>query len=74
MSSDRSHPQCWTGHGYRHTCQRPSGQTCVEAGCDQPAGTRWGPYWCPDCDVERLDRIMASLEAIAGQLEVPDVE
>ena len=31
----------------------------------EPAGTPWGPYWCPACDVERLDRITAQLEDLA---------
>jgi Zn finger protein HypA/HybF involved in hydrogenase expression len=58
-----SHPKCTNGH----VCQVPSGRKCVD--CGQPAaGTKWGPYWCPDCDKKRLDRITASLEAIAGEL------
>lgn len=62
--SDHAHPKCDNGH----ICQQPSGRVCVEAGCDQPAGTLWGPMWCPDHDRERLDRISASLDAlIAGQ-------
>lgn len=55
-----SHVPCQTPEGYRHTCARPSGRTCLD--CDQPAGTLWGPYWCPDCDVKRLDQISASLD------------
>lgn len=27
-----------------------------------------GPLWCPDHDRQRLDRVSASLEAIAGGL------
>ena len=64
MGENRSHPRCWTGTRYEHTCHQPSGRTCVE-GCGRPAGTPWGPYWGPECDVVRLDRISASLEAIA---------
>ena len=64
MGKNRSHPRCWTGTRYEHACHQPSGRMCVE-GCGRPAGTPWGPYWCPECDVARLDRISASLEAIA---------
>lgn len=51
----------------RHVCQQPSGRTCVEDGCEEPAGTWWGPYWCPEHDKERLDRISASLDQIMEQ-------
>ncbi len=60
----RSHPKCWTGDHYEHICQVPSGHPCVD--CGAPAGTKWGPMWCPPCDVIRLDRVSASLEAIAA--------
>lgn len=33
----------------------PSGRKCVE--CGKPAGTPWGPYWCPECDDKRIERI-----------------
>ena len=59
----RPHPGCLTGGMYEHIlCVRLSGRACIE--CGEPAGTAWGPYFCPDCDVERLDRIDASLEEI----------
>lgn len=58
-----SHPGCSEATG--HVCHQPSGLRCVEPGCEQPAGTRWGPHWCPDHDAERLDRISASLVALA---------
>ena len=62
MSPDMSHPNCTAGH----VCQRPSGRECIERGCQEAAGTIWGPYWCPEHDRERLDRITASLEALLG--------
>lgn len=64
-----AHPQCVEAG--QHLCHEPSGRTCIEAGCDEPAGTRWGPYWCPVHDKERIDRISASLREILGQ---PDRE
>lgn len=67
--SDRSHPQCWRSDHYEHTCQRPSGRACID--CGAPAGTRWGPYWCPDCDVVRLDRISDQFEQIAAEFKEP---
>ena len=58
----RSHPKCWTGTEYRHTCHEPSGRPCVD--CGKPAGTPWGPMWCPECDVIRLDRVSGQLAAL----------
>lgn len=42
-----------------------SGLVCAEPDCNAPAGTPWGPYWCPMHDDERLDRITRSLERMA---------
>jgi hypothetical protein len=50
----KSHPNCWGPDG--HVCQQPSGRDCID--CGQAAGTLWGPYWCPDCDVKRLDKLV----------------
>lgn len=62
----RSHPKCWTGTGYDHRCHEPSGRPCVD--CGKPAGTPWGPLWCPDCDVIRLDRVSAQLAGIRASV------
>ena len=68
--NDHSHPNCErTATGILHVCQEPSGQPCVEDGCDKPAGTWWGPLWCPDHDVERLDRISRNLKSMVASLE-----
>ncbi len=57
-----SHELCrQEGH---HICQELSGRVCDEPGCEQAAGTWWGPYWCPEHDQERLDRISAQLKAL----------
>lgn len=58
----RSHPNCVDGH----VCQEPSGRACIEHGCDQQAGTLWGPLWCPDHDFERLERIDKGFAQIAA--------
>ena len=34
-----------------------TGKDCVEAGCTNPAGTKWGAYWCVKHNIERMDRI-----------------
>ena len=61
----RSHPACWTGGEYKHIdCVRLSGRSCHE--CGAPAGTLWGPHFCPPCDVERLDRISRAFEIMGG--------
>ena len=48
-----------------HVCQKPSGRVCIEPGCDQKAGTLWGPLWCPEHDQERLDRVSRQMQEIA---------
>lgn len=53
-----------------HICQEPSGRTCVELGCSRPAGTWWGPLWCPECDKARLDRVSDQLDAIATEIGI----
>ena len=58
-----SHPECWIGGVRDHDCHKPSGRACIE--CGAPAGTPWGPYFCPPCDVERLDRITRQMEALS---------
>lgn len=66
----KSHRQCWGPEG--HICQELSGKACVD--CGAPAGTFWGPYFCPDCDVKRLDTIGASLKEIAKSFGQRDSE
>ncbi len=51
------------GNSERHRTGKP----CVERGCDQPAGTAWSPLWCPACNIERMDRIDASMKRLAGR-------
>lgn len=63
--STRTHLDCKPETG--HVCQEPSGRMCVEAGCSESAGTRWGPYYCPDHDAARIDRISANLRDIQRQ-------
>jgi hypothetical protein len=60
--STETHLACTPEAG--HTCQVPSGRVCCEAGCREMAGTMWGPYWCPDHDAERIDRISGQLTAL----------
>jgi hypothetical protein len=59
-----SHQQCVDAG--EHLCQKPSGRRCHEQPCDEPAGTWWGPHWCPNHDKERLDRISASLDRLGA--------
>lgn len=62
MPTDSAHPQCVSAG--EHVCQHPSGRGCVETGCDKPAGTWWGPNWCPEHDKERLDRVTGQFLAL----------
>jgi hypothetical protein len=34
-----------------------TGKKCIESGCNNPAGTKWSPYWCFECNVKRIKRI-----------------
>jgi hypothetical protein len=43
-----------------------TGKLCIE-GCGRPAGTRWSPYWCWQCNVARMARITEQLNAIFGR-------
>jgi len=61
-----THLQCSAETG--HTCQKPSGRVCATEGCELPAGTDWGPYWCPDHDAERIDRISRQFDDIMRQV------
>lgn len=58
---DPNHPGNSTDH---HT-----GLQCIEKGCEKPAGTAWSPYWCFDCNVERMRRIERQLKAIMERAE-----
>ena len=60
-----SHPRCGAGH----VCVQPSGRECIEPGCHAPAGTLWGPMWCPEHDQERLDRISGQMAGMLADLE-----
>lgn len=61
MGPSRSHPKC----GIEHICQVPTGKECIEIGCHDEAGTRWGPMWCPKHDQERLDRVSTQMADLA---------
>lgn len=48
--------------GYR------TGRLCITPGCYKPAGTAWSPYWCAECNAERMERITRNLEQIAADM------
>lgn len=45
----------------------PSGLKCAD--CGEPAGTPWGPYWCPDCDDKRVARIDKGMNEIQANFD-----
>lgn len=45
-----------------HTCKE-----CVEIDCHNPAGTAWSPYWCFECNVKRIKRILQQLDDITNR-------
>ena len=63
----KSHPKCHTEAG--HVCAVPSGRACYVKGCPEPAGTRWGPHWCPQHDMERLDRVSGQMQELVDLLD-----
>lgn len=44
-----------------------TGKPCCEPGCDRPAGTLWSPYWCFECNVERIERINGQIAEILAK-------
>jgi hypothetical protein len=48
------------GPGY-HT-----GRLCKESGCNEPAGTAWGPHRCQRHNAEAPDRMSRSLADLAA--------
>lgn len=44
-----------------------TGKSCIEEGCDRPAGTAWSPSWCFECNVIRIRRIDEQLAQIERQ-------
>ena len=39
-----------------------TGKTCIVRGCEKPAGTYWGKYWCKEHDIERRKNIDKDFE------------
>jgi len=67
LTTGDAHGQCMEAG--EHICQKPSGKRCDSQPCEEPAGTWWGPFWCPAHDKERLDRISISFETLLRQME-----
>ena len=40
---------------------------CYEPDCENEAGGRWSPYWCPECDHQRVERISANLKRLVDR-------
>jgi len=45
-----------------------TGAECVEPGCQKPAGTKWSPHWCRECNAERMRRIERNLQDLRARL------
>ena len=50
-----------------NSAKHHTGKPCSVAGCSSPAGTWWGPHWCMQHNIERLDRITKFLDDIAAE-------
>ncbi len=46
-----------------------TGIACIEENCDKPAGSYWSPYWCFDCNSDRMKRISTSLKNMVSDFE-----
>ena len=44
-----------------------TGKVCIECQ-ERPAGTAWSPYWCYECNVERMKRITKQMEEIRNSM------
>ena len=51
-----------------------TGKSCIEPGCERPAGTAWSPYWCFEHNIERIDRISGQFCALFESLPEPGKE
>jgi len=49
--------------------QHHTGKTCIEHGCENPAGTHWSPYWCQPCNMKRMRRIDNGLKSALAELD-----
>ncbi len=52
-----------------NSAQYHTGKPCIEKGCDKPAGTAWGKFWCFEHNVKRMSGITKSLENISQGLK-----
>lgn len=46
-----------------------TGKPCITKGCENPAGTNWGKFWCQPCNAARMNRISATLENELARLQ-----
>lgn len=51
-------PHRLNGEKYRTT------KKCIEAGCENKAGTAWSHLWCQPCNAKRMDRIDAGFASL----------
>jgi len=42
-----------------------------EGKCNNPAGTKWSPHWCEECNRKRLDHITNRLEEMNAKFSTP---
>ncbi len=38
--------------------------------CENPPGTKWSPYWCEECNKERLGHISKRMANLQEQFKV----
>ena len=46
-----------------------TGKYCIEDGCFRRAGTAWGPYWCVEHNIKRIEQVHKDLEVVSGRME-----
>lgn len=51
-----------------------TGKKCITPGCQEPAGTRWSPFWCFACNVKRIERIDRGFAEIGRRFDEAERE
>ena len=54
-----------------NSAKHHTGKECIE-GCGRPAGTAWSPYWCFECNVDRINKINGQFEKLLNPGHAPE--
>jgi len=57
-----------------NSAKHHTGKICIEPGCNNPAGTAWSPYWCVDCNIERINLVTKQMEDLLNNMRKTTAE